>query len=412
MKIVLLTILLVTSALSQEWPRFQGPNGDGTAEGVISESVQRNGAKVLWKAKLGIGCSSFAISRGRAITMGNSDEQDTVWCFDTESGEVVWKKNYEETLAPKYYEGGPGATPTIDGDRVYVLSKSGRLACYDFKSGDEKWVVDYQKDFEGTMPEWGFSASPVVFKDLLICLPSTKGAAMVALDKVSGKVAWKSSNTARPGYASPVFYQQDGKDCSLVFHGRTLVGYNLSAKGEVLFTYGWRTSYDVNASNPVYHDGLIFFASGYGMGYGIIDVTGAEPKEIHRNRNLSMIFQNAFMVGDDVLGCFGDKNLDAELFRMDLKSGEILWKHQVPGSRASTAKIGETLVVLTEEGDLIFGNFDEKKFTETGRQKILGKLCWAPIAIGDGKVFARTNTGDAVCLDLSEGESARTELNK
>ncbi len=402
MKIALLTTLLVSLALSQEWPQYLGPNGDGTAEGQIPASVQKNGPRTLWKAKIGKGCSSFAISRGRAITVGNTNDEDNIWCFDAKSGEVVWKKTYSEKLAPKFYDGGPGATPTIDGDLVFVLSKSGRLTCHDFDTGDEKWSVDFKDDFKGNMPTWGFSSSPVVYGNLLLCLPCAKDGALMALDKVTGKEQWKSVNTARPGYSAPVFFKHKGNDAALVFHGRNLVGYDLSKKGEVLFTYGWRTPYDVNASNPVFHDGLVYMASGYGMGYAVLDITGAEPKVVHKNPDLRMIFQNAFMVGDDVMGCFGDKSIEAELFRMDLKSGDILWKHRIPGTRASTAKIGDTFVILSEEGDLVFGEASEAKFTETGRHKILGKLCWAPLAIGDGKAFARTNQGDAICVDLTK----------
>jgi len=110
--------------------------------------LQKKGPKTVCKAKIGIGYSSFAISRGRAITVGNTNDEDTLWCFDTQSDEIVWKQSYSEKLAPKYYDG-----------------------------------------------------------DLLLCLPCTKGAAMVALDKITGKMKWKSSNTARPGYSTPVFFK-------------------------------------------------------------------------------------------------------------------------------------------------------------------------------------------------------------
>jgi len=400
MKIALLTTLLVSSALSQEWPQYLGPNGDGTAEGQIPMTVQKLGPRTLWQAKIGKGCSSFAISKGRAITVGNTNDEDTIWCFNAQTGEIVWKKTYPEKLAAKYYDGGPGATPTIDGDRVFILSKSGRLTCHDLANGDEKWAVSYKEDLDGNMPTWGFSASPTVYGDLLLCLPCAKGGALVALDKVTGELKWKSNNIARPGYAAPVFFKHKGNDAALVFHGRSLVGYDLSKKGKVLFTHPWRTPYDVNASNPVFLDGMVFIASGYGMGYAVLDVTGAEPKILHRNRDLPMIFQNAFLVGDHVMGCFGDKRKRTELFRMDMKSGKILWKYELPGSRASTAKIGETFVILCEDGHLVFGEATKERFIESSRHKILGKLCWAPIAIGEGKAFARTNQGDAICLDL------------
>jgi len=137
------------------------------------------------------------------------------------------------------------------------------------------------------------------------------------------------------------------------------------------------------------------------MGYAIIDLSKSKPEIVYRNRDLPMIFQNSYVEGDDLIGCFGDKRYTTELYRMDFKTGNILWKHPLPGTRGSTAKIGETTVVLTETGLVVFGKADEKEFTEVGRHQVLKKLCWAPLAISEGKLFARTNQGEAICLDLT-----------
>lgn len=389
-------------AFAESWPSYLGPNGNGTAKGDIPLKIQKEGPKVLWKAKVGTGCSSFTVADGRAFTVGNQNNQDTLWCFNAKTGDVLWKKSYDEKLAKLYYDGGPGATPIIDEDLVYNLSKSGRLSCHDVKTGDEKWVVEFKDDFSGNKPTWGFSSSPVVYNDLLLCLPCSKKGAMVALHKKTGKKVWSSNNSARPGYATPVLYQHGGKDAAVVFHGRSLVGYDLTAEGKVLYEFQWRTSYDVNASNPQVLGNLVHLSSGYNMGYAVIDISKAEPEIVHRNRDLPMIFQNCFVEGDDLVGCFGDKKYDAELYRMDFKTGDILWKYSLPGTRGSTAKIGETTVALTETGLVVFGKAGEKEFTETGRHQVLEKLCWAPIAIGEGKLFARTNKGQAICLDLTE----------
>ncbi len=405
MKFISLFFSLAVIAWGSTWSSYLGPNGNGTAEGKIPANVQKEGPKILWKAKIGKGCSSFTVADGRAYTVGNSGDRDTLWCFDAKTGDVVWKKDYSEKLAPKFYDGGPGATPIVDEGLVYNLSKSGRLSCYDAKSGDEKWVVEFKDDLGGNMPTWGYSSSPVVYGKTLLCLPCSKTGALVALNKKTGEKVWSSENSARPGYAAPVLYQHKGKDAAVVFHGRSVVGYDLSAKGKVLYKYGWRTPYDVNASNPQVLGDLVHISSGYNMGYAVLDVSKAEPEIVHRNRDLPMIFQNCFVEGDDLVGCFGDKRYNTELYRMDFKSGDILWKHPLPGTRGSTAKIGETTVVLTETGMVVFGTAGEKSFTESGRHQFLKeipkKLFWAPLAIGDGKLFARTNQGEAICLDLT-----------
>ena len=400
MKIALLFLVCNSITFAQQWTQFLGPNGNGTIDGEISELVQKNGPKTLWKAEVGVGCSSFVIADNRAFTVGNKNNEDTIWCFNASSGDILWKKTHPEKLAPKYYDGGPGATPTIDGDLIYVLSKSGKLSCLKVQDGKEVWSKSFRDDFKGNMPTWGYSASPLVYGDSLLCLPCTKGAALIALNKKTGDLLWKSRNTARPGYAAPVFYSHQGSDAALIFHGRSLVAYNLSKKGEVIFEHPWRTSYDVNASNPLIKNNLVYISSGYGMGYAVLDVSGPKPKVLHSDRDLRMIFQNAYTIGSDIVGTLGDKNFEAELFRMDFKTGKVKWKHRIPGTRGSTLQVGETTVVLSETGSLVFGKATEKEFVESGRHQVLSKLCWAPLAIGEGKLFARTNKGQAICLSI------------
>ncbi len=400
MKIFILLLAGVSMATAQQWPQYLGPNGDGTANGSVSAAVQKAGPKTLWAKDIGKGCSSFAISGGRVFTTGNKNDQDTLWCFDAQTGKELWKKTYPEKLAAKFYEGGPGATPAIDGERVYSLSKSGDLFCYHVKTGAKIWSVDFKKDFRGNKPTWGFSSSPVIYNDLLLTLPCAKKGAMVALDKKTGKLVWQSSNTARPGYAAPVFFKYRGKDAALVFHGRKLVGYDLSAKGAVLFEHTWRTPYDVNASNPQVLGDKVFLAAGYGMGHAILDISEEKPKETHRERDLPIIFQNVYQENGDLIGCFGDKNFKTELFRMDFASGKIRWRKKLPGTRGSVASIGKTTIILCETGDLIFGTAGKNGFRETGRSKIPGKRYWAPLAVGEGKLFGRTNEGQMICLGL------------
>jgi outer membrane protein assembly factor BamB len=150
----------------------------------------------------------------------------------------------------------------------------------------------------------------------------------------------------------------------------------------------------------VIKNNLVYISSGYGMGYAVLDVSGPKPKVLHSDRDLRMIFQNAYTIGSDIVGTLGDKNFEAELFRMDFKTGKVKWKYRIPGTRGSTLQVGETTVVLSETGSLIFGKATEKEFVESGRHQVLSKLCWAPLAIGEGKLFARTNKGQAICLSF------------
>jgi len=63
--------------------------------------------------------------------------------------------------------------------------------------------------------------------------------------------------------------------------------------------------------------------------------------------------------------------------------------------------VGDTFVLLSETGDLVAGKVSDRGFTETGRLKILPRKCWSPFAVSDGKLIARNNNGEAICLDVS-----------
>jgi outer membrane protein assembly factor BamB len=392
--------LLPALVHAQDWPRYLGPDGSGKVDGKIRTDWQANPPKELWRKELGQGCSSFAISGDKVLVMGNMDNQDIVWCLDASTGKEIWTHKYPEKLDPKMYEGGPNCTPSIDGDFVYTLSKTGKLFCLKMADGKPVWQKDFEKDFGAKAPSWGFSASPIVKGDLLLCLPCGKDGGLYALDKRTGATTWTSGDNTKPGYAAPVIFKYKGKEVAAAFQGRELVTYNLEDKGKPVFSFEWRTSYDVNASNPQFHDGMMFLASGYGMGYVVIDVSGTEPKVLHKQEDLRMIFQNSILVDGDILGVFGDKSIDAKLVRMDMKSGKVRWSEKMPGTRGSSLMVGNTMVIFAETGDIICGEPAATGWKELGRVKPLKGVCWAPVAFGHGKIFARNNNGEAVCLDV------------
>jgi outer membrane protein assembly factor BamB len=113
-----------------DWYRWRGPDLNGISEetGWLA-NWPADGPKQMWKTSVGIGFSSVAVSQGRVYTLGharnNDTNNDTIFCFDAKTGEPIWKFSYVAKLDPKYYEGGPSATPTVDGDRVYTFGKRG-----------------------------------------------------------------------------------------------------------------------------------------------------------------------------------------------------------------------------------------------------------------------------------------------
>src|SRR5262245_53960883 len=118
---MLFPLVVFISAQAADWPRFRGPEQNGISpETGLNAKALEGGAKVVWKGNVGTGFASITVANGRVYTMGNTatgDAVDQVWCLDASTGKEIWKHSYAEELKANLYEGGPNATPTVDGGR-------------------------------------------------------------------------------------------------------------------------------------------------------------------------------------------------------------------------------------------------------------------------------------------------------
>ena len=200
------------AAASADWHQWLGPNRNNiSAETGWSTDWGEDGPKVLWRKKVGLGFSAVSVAKGLAYTMGNDGKSDTVWCFNADTGEQVWKKSY---ACGKGDHAGPRCTPTVDGDVVYTLSYYGHLYCFDAKKGKIVWSKDLGKELGLRPSKWGFASSPLVDGDRLI----VSAGMVLALNKKDGKVIWKTPKT-QAGYSSPVLMTVGGKKCLAIFSG-------------------------------------------------------------------------------------------------------------------------------------------------------------------------------------------------
>ena len=151
------------SAAAEPAPPTSWPNRDGiSAETGWKSTWPGDELPVAWSHQIGIGFSSISIAGGRLFTMGHVDGDEIVWCLDAKTGDKLWTHRYPCALNDNLHEGGPGATPTIDGEHVYTLGKEGQLYCLNVETGKVVWEIQLQKDLNVGVPEWGFSSSPEV----------------------------------------------------------------------------------------------------------------------------------------------------------------------------------------------------------------------------------------------------------
>ena len=197
------------AATAADWPQWQGPdrNAMSKEKGLLQE-WPAEGPPLAWRIKgLGGGDSSPSIAGGRLFGMSNRGDQEVVWALSEKDGKEAWATPLGAAVQQRMPQSkeGPGCTPTVDGDRLYVLGMGGRLACLKVKNGEIIWQHSLTEDFGGAVPMWSYRESPLVDGDRVICTPGGPDALMVALDKLTGKTIWKSkmpSATAGAGVGS------------------------------------------------------------------------------------------------------------------------------------------------------------------------------------------------------------------
>ena len=382
----------VVTAEGADWPNFRGPNHNGiSTETGWSATWPKDGPKVLWKATLGTGFCSIAVSGGRAYSMGNVDNKDILYCFDASTGKEIWKQSYPCPLFKKDHEGGPSATPTVDGDSVYTFSKNGDALCFKAANGQIVWQKNLPKELGIKYPTWYFASSAFVADNLIILNAGTAG---IALNKTDGKVVWQSGN-GPPGYATAVPFMMGSEKCVVIVGSTEIFGL-VAATGKVLWKFPWKTDYDINAADPIISGDTVFVSSGYNHGCALLRMGTGKITDVWRNKNMRNHF-NSTVLWEGYLYGFDE----SELKCLDFKTGEVKWSQEELG-KGSLMIVNGKLVILSERGKLVIAPASPDGFKELAGAQILTGKCWTVPVLANGKIYARNNPdGQLVCVDVS-----------
>ena len=382
----------VVTAEGADWPNFRGPNHNGiSTETGWSATWPKDGPKVLWKATLGTGFCSIAVSGGRAYSMGNVDNKDILYCFDASTGKEIWKQSYPCPLFKKDHEGGPSATPTVDGDSVYTFSKNGDALCFKAANGQIVWQKNLPKELGIKYPTWYFASSAFVADNLIILNAGTAG---IALNKTDGKVVWQSGN-GPPGYATAVPFMMGSEKCVVIVGSTEIFGL-VAATGKVLWKFPWKTDYDINAADPIISGDTVFVSSGYNHGCALLKIEGGNVTDVWRNKNMRNHF-NSCVLWDGYIYGFDESTLRC----LDFKTGEVKWSQEGLGKGSLMIADGK-LIILSERGKLVIAPASPEGFKELASVQILMGKCWTVPVLANGKIYARNNPdGQLVCVDVS-----------
>ncbi len=369
-----------------DWPEYMGK----ARNGISRETgwFKGNEAQLVWKASIGTGFAAPAIAQGRVYATGNNGNQDTVWSFNAADGKGLWKYSYPCDLMAIQHEGGPSATPTVEGGLVFTYSKRGHLHALDAATGRMVWRHDIVGEYGGKIPQWGITSAPVVYGGTLFVMAGAPGACIMAFDKSTGAVQWKAGNDG-PAYAALQVLRWKNAPYLVAFNASGVVFYGLQ-DGKELWRYNWKTSYDVNAAMPIIAEDKVFVSSGYNTGSALVQ--SSNNTELWKNKNMRNHFSTSVLVNGAIFGFD-----ESQLACLDGNSGNKLWTADRLGKGSLIAADGK-LIILSERGELVIAEASPNGYKELSRTQILSGKCWTAPALSNGNIYARNAAGDLVCV--------------
>lgn len=372
------------------WPQHRGPDRDNisTEKGLL-ERWPDEGPKVVWEQKgLGEGYSSISIARGKIFTMGNQGDDELLLAFDAETGKPLWST---KTGGSAYKEGqgnGPRGTPTVDDDRVYALGAKGDLICVGQAKGDAVWQKNILEEYGGHNIQWGISESILIDGKNLICTPGGKNATMVAIDKLTGRGVWHQLVDGAPqaAYSSPILVEYQGDRMYVNFVHNAVIAIR-ARDGNFLWGNQQSANDVANCSTPLYSDGQVFTASGYGKGAAMFKLSkGGKAKLGYTSKDM-VNHHGGMVVLDGYVYGFDEQFLTC----LELKTGKAAWKNRSVGKGSLTYADGK-LYLRSENGPVAMCAANSKEYQELGRfdpPNRSGRPAWSHPVVCGGKLYLR-----------------------
>jgi outer membrane protein assembly factor BamB len=397
-------LLLTQTGSAGDWPQFLGPTRNGVYSGpALAATWPKDGPRVVWQKPVGNGFSAPVIAKGRLILFHRLENKEVVESLDPATGNGQWRFDYPTAYQDDFgFDPGPRATPCVADGKVYTFGAEGMLHCLDLESGKKVWSVNTKSDFQAPKGFFGIACSPLVEDNaVLLNVGGPDGAGIIAFDKATGHVRWKTSNDAA-SYSAPVSATIGDKRYVLFLTRRAFVGVE-PATGKIDFEFPFRPSISasVTAATPVVADDLVFISASYGAGAAVLSLKGGQPKkvwagdDILSNHYATSVYRDGFIYGIDGRT---DPGFQPTLRCVELRTGKVKWQDDSVGA-ATITLAGDQLLILTEKGELIRAAADPGKFKPNARAQILPTQVRAYPALADGILYARSKD-KLMCVNL------------
>lgn len=399
--IILAGLFLATGiAADSDWPQWHGPDRTNiSSEAGLLTAWPQSGPSEVWSiAGLGEGYGAVSIMGDRIYVQGTKGGQSVLHCLSRADGKTIWTTPLGRA-GSNDKGGGPRGTPTVDGNRIYVLTENGELACIDADTGASAWSFNIIDKFRGSNIKWLISESPLVDGSNLIVTPGGKNAGVVALNKNTGNTVWATkelSDTA--GYSSCIVADVQGIRTIMTITAGGGVGIR-AKDGKLMWRYDKVANRVANIATPVFFDDKVFYTTDYGTGCALLQLRAENgmitAEEVYFNQNMKNHHGGVVLVDGYIYGYSS-----AILTCIDFASGILRWQDRSVGKGSLTYADGH-LYLLSEKNLVALAEANPEKYVEKGRFEIAdqGLPSWAHPVVCDGKLYIR-NQGTLSVYDI------------
>lgn len=416
--VVLIAATFSLAASAADWPQFQGPNRNGISpETGLARTWPASGPRVLWTTKVGLGFAGPVVRDGQVYILDRVENaRDVLRCLSLDTGKELWRYAYN---APgKISHNGSRTPPTVDDRYVYSVGMMGDFLCIDRKTHKPVWRKNLVKDFGLTEPTWGVAQAPSLYKNLVIVAPQAPNAYVVAYNRVTGKLVWKSPGLGLVGYTTPVVVTLDGTP-QVVMIGACnqkltklgcVAGLSLT-DGSVLWKYTGFQCYIPIPYPTLLPGNRLFITGGYRAGAAMIKVNkgprGFEVKQLFKvdfKTCGSQIQQPIYYKNYLYVNSNSNERLDGMIcLALD---GTVKWRTSdtdgLPGFERGNLLLADNMIYNLDGRTGILHLIDPspKGYKELAKAKVLdGHQMWAPMALSNGKLLVRSQYL-MKCLDV------------
>ncbi len=372
-----------------DWFQWRGPNRDGiSVESGLLQAWPKAGPPQVWRSSgAGSGYSSFSSSGGRIYTLGARAGNEYVMAFDRATGRKVW-----EYLNGRRYENdrgdGPRSTPTVEGDRLYVLGGSGDLTCLEHATGQRIWSINLIQKFGGRNPYWGYSESPLIVGDRILVNAGGSRASIVAIAKADGATLWQNHGD-EAGYSSPMLMRTGSLSHVIFFTNSRTLAVD-PRDGRLLWSYNKAANGTANIATPIVRGTRVFVSSDYGTGAALLEIRAAgnlaSANEVYFTRDMRNHHASSVLIDDHLYG-FSSSILTA--LRFD--TGAMAWRDRSVG-KGSLIFADQRLYLYSEDSVVGLAEASPAGYREHGRFTLpqqSGLPTWSHPIISGGLLVVR-----------------------